>query len=90
MTHHTTRRGWVPAVLLLTIALLPGCSSKGPADTASLTPAFLDTPIAPRPATTAALVAKGKEVYGANCVQCHGAIPRQNSAVQRCAGIHRD
>ena len=73
MTHHTTRRGWVPAVLLLTIALLPGCSSKGPADTASLTPAFLDTPIAPRPATTAALVAKGKEVYGANCVQCHGA-----------------
>jgi len=72
MTYHPIRRGLVPAVLLLMVALLPACSSKLPAETASLTPPFLDTPIAPRPAASAAIVAKGKQVYDANCVQCHG------------------
>src|SRR5262245_11861752 len=54
-------------------AVLASCGAKPARDTASLTPPFLDTPIAARPATTAASVAKGKQVYDANCIQCHGA-----------------
>jgi mono/diheme cytochrome c family protein len=53
--------------------LLPACSSKPAATNASLTPPFLETPIAPRPPASASTIAKGKHVYEANCVQCHGA-----------------
>jgi mono/diheme cytochrome c family protein len=69
--HIPNRRAAV--MLLLATAALSGCSSKPISDTASLTPPFLQTPIARRPATTAATVARGKHVYDANCVQCHGA-----------------
>lgn len=72
MTSRTVRYRIAPAVLLLIGAVLPACGSK-PAAPASLTPPFLETPIAPRPVTSAGTVAKGKEVYDANCVQCHGA-----------------
>jgi mono/diheme cytochrome c family protein len=72
MTYDMFRRVLGCAVGLLTVALLPGCSPRPPAETASLTPPFLDTPLAPRPAVSAATVAKGKQVYDANCVQCHG------------------
>ena len=58
--------------LLAAVAILSGCSAKPAPETASLTPPFLDTPVAARPATSAATVAKGKQVYDANCVQCHG------------------
>ena len=61
------------AIVLAAAAILSGCSSKPANDTASLTPPFLETPVAPRPASSAATVAKGKQVYDANCVQCHGA-----------------
>ena len=60
---------WLVAAATL---LLPACTSTPARDTTSFTPPFLDTPIAPRPAATAATVAKGKQVYEANCVQCHG------------------
>ncbi|HYM25137.1 MAG TPA: c-type cytochrome, partial [Vicinamibacterales bacterium] len=60
-------------LIVMVVALgAAACSSKPAADTASLTPPFLETPVAPRPHTTAATVAKGKQVYDANCVQCHG------------------
>src|SRR5262245_32460910 len=52
--------------------LLPACTSTPAHDTGSLTPPFLDTTVAPRPAAGAATLAKGKQVYDANCVQCHG------------------
>jgi mono/diheme cytochrome c family protein len=62
------------AVLLLAVvALLPACSSKPATTSASLTPLFLDTPIAPRPTASAATIGTGKHLYEANCVQCHGA-----------------
>lgn len=60
------------ALLIVSGLSLYGCSSTAPKDTASLTPAFLDTPIASRPAASPTTVARGKEVYDANCVQCHG------------------
>src|SRR5581483_246663 len=64
-------------VLLVSVAaVIAGCSSKLPQETASLTPPFLDTPVAPRPATSGATIARGKQVYDANCVQCHGASGR--------------
>ncbi len=67
---------WGTWILLIAAMALPACSRSPAADSASLTPPFLDTPIAPRPATAAATVARGKEVYNANCVQCHGAEGR--------------
>ena len=60
-------------LILLTAALAAGCSSQPAQEAASLTPPFLETPVAPRPHTTAATIAKGKQLYDANCVQCHGA-----------------
>jgi mono/diheme cytochrome c family protein len=54
------------------VAVLPACSSKPATTGASLTPPFLETPIAPRPAASAVTIEKGKHLYEANCVQCHG------------------
>ena len=73
MTENTIDRGAGALVLLLAVALLPACSSKPAADLTSLAPPFLETPVAPRPATTSATAVKGKQLYDANCVQCHGA-----------------
>ena len=67
MTITTTR-----AMLILAVALLPGCSFRPAPGTGSLTPPFLDTPVAPRPAANEATVARGKQLYETNCVQCHG------------------
>lgn len=53
------------------MSLAAGCSSK-PSAPASLTPPFLDTPVAAR-ATAASNLEKGRQVYEANCIQCHGA-----------------
>jgi len=64
-------RGTIWLVAATTL-LLPACTSTPARDTASLTPPFLDTPVAPRPPAAEATVAKGKQVYDANCVQCHG------------------
>src|SRR5262245_33681946 len=63
-------------LLVLAAVALPACSSKPAVETASLTPPFLDTPVAPHPAVTAATVQKGKQIYDANCVQCHGVSGR--------------
>jgi cytochrome c oxidase cbb3-type subunit 2 len=61
------------AVLLLASALgAVACTSKSPSGVASLTPPFLDTPIAPRPAASAETVTHGKDLYQKNCAQCHG------------------
>jgi mono/diheme cytochrome c family protein len=57
--------------LLAAIVLLPACSSK-PAEYASLAPPFLETSVAPRPPATPETVRHGRELYEANCVQCHG------------------
>jgi len=74
MTRHTIHRGLGLLSLLTAAAIAAGCSSSRPgADAASLTPPFLDTPVAPRPASTSATVAKGKQLFDANCIQCHGA-----------------
>ena len=59
-------------VLAAAAAILAACSSKPPAETASLTPPFLETPVASRPAPSAATIATGRKLYEANCVQCHG------------------
>src|SRR5262245_47328338 len=59
-------------LLIAAAATIASCSSKQAHDTASLTPAFLDTPVAARPQTTAMTIGKGKEVYKTNCIQCHG------------------
>jgi mono/diheme cytochrome c family protein len=72
----TTFLAGLGAVLIVALAAaLPGCSQK-PTGTASLTPPFLDTPVAPQPPATAASIAHGKQLYDANCVQCHGAEGR--------------
>ena len=73
----TIQRGLTILSLMTASVFLTGCSSSRPtAEAASLTPPFLDTPVAPRPAMTPATVAKGKQLYDVNCVQCHGAEGR--------------
>jgi mono/diheme cytochrome c family protein len=60
--------------LVAAFAIVAGCSSsRSAADATSLTPPFLDTPVAPRPALASTTVATGKQLYDANCIQCHGA-----------------
>jgi mono/diheme cytochrome c family protein len=59
-------------LVVLLAAVAAGCSSSPVQDVTSLTPPFLDTPVAARPRTDAATVARGKLLYDANCVQCHG------------------
>ena len=72
MTHQAIHRSLRALALLMAAAALPACSSKPAADLASLTPPFLDTPVAPRPARTSETVTHGKTLYDANCIQCHG------------------
>ena len=72
MAENMIHRGSVAFVLLVAVALLPACSSKSAADATPLAPPFLETPVAPRVAATSATVARGKQVYDANCPQCHG------------------
>lgn len=59
-------------ILLVAAAIAAGCSAKPPSESVSLAPPFLETPIPPRRPTTAATIAVGKQVYDANCAQCHG------------------
>jgi mono/diheme cytochrome c family protein len=50
-----------------------GCAGRTTTPSAaSLAPPFLETPVASRPTPRADLVARGKQVYDENCVQCHG------------------
>jgi mono/diheme cytochrome c family protein len=72
MTENMIHRNLGGLALVTTIALLSACSSKRATDTGSLAPPFLETPVAVRIAATPATVAKGKQLYEANCVQCHG------------------
>src|SRR5580765_4458440 len=58
---------------LIAITALAGCTSTSkPNETSVLAPPFLETRVAPRPASSADLAAKGKAVFDANCTQCHG------------------
>jgi mono/diheme cytochrome c family protein len=75
MARTTFSAGLGPVLMLALATSLPACSPK-PAGTTSLTPSFLDTPVAAQPPATAASIAHGKQLYDANCVQCHGAEGR--------------
>jgi len=59
-------------LLIAAVAGLSACSSTPAPRTDSLTPPFLDTPVATRPAVSTATIDRGKRLYEANCVQCHG------------------
>lgn len=69
-----TRRQVVRIVIFIGLASVATNYRSGPtrSEAASLPPAFLDTPIAPRPATSPTTIARGKQVYESNCAQCHG------------------
>src|SRR5512142_1364851 len=50
-----------------------GCSKKATASVGSATPSFLEIPVPRRVPASPQTVARGKAVYEANCIQCHGA-----------------
>jgi mono/diheme cytochrome c family protein len=64
---------WSGVVLLAGMLTTAGCgAARKAAPAASLTPPFLETPVSQRPPASAATVERGKTLYQANCVQCHG------------------
>src|ERR1051326_2700098 len=74
MNRHAIWGGRGLATIVAIGAAPAGWSSKPTSEkTAALTPPFLETRVAPRPASDSGLTAKGKAVFDANCVQCHGA-----------------
>jgi mono/diheme cytochrome c family protein len=60
------------AVVLAAALAASGCARKAERAFTSMTPAFLDVPIAKRPALSPATVERGRALYRANCIQCHG------------------
>jgi len=70
--HAIWRRFGALLLLPAAAAALAACSPKPAFDTTSLAPPFLETPVAPRPARSEDTAARGKQLYAANCIQCHG------------------
>jgi mono/diheme cytochrome c family protein len=71
----TTRRfAWLGTLVGTVVVLsVVACQTEGRRSGAgALTPPFLDTPVAARPADSAALVERGRALYAENCAQCHG------------------
>lgn len=63
------------AIGVAAVGLAMACSGESRRPGAgSLTPPFLDTPVAARPASSPALVERGRTLYAENCVQCHGEV----------------
>lgn len=59
--------------LALTLAVAPGCGQRSEKKAhASATPSFLEVAVPRRPPASPQMLARGREVYLANCVQCHG------------------
>jgi mono/diheme cytochrome c family protein len=77
MKHTTIARGLTVLTALMATAAA-ACSSKPSAGGGSLTPPFLETPVAARPAASAHTLEQGKRLYDANCVQCHGVEGKGN------------
>src|SRR5262245_62588913 len=71
MTDHMIHRSLGALALMAAIALLSACSSKLATGDSSLAPPFLETPVAARVAASDATIAKGRQLYEANCSQCH-------------------
>jgi mono/diheme cytochrome c family protein len=72
-----TNRIFAGSVLLMTLTVVAGiavssCGRDEAAAVAGTTPTFLDIAVPPHPAPTAATLARGKELYDANCAHCHG------------------
>src|SRR5262245_45285769 len=70
--HRIALSGSAAIAVTLAALTLSACSSKPGSATQTLTPPFLEMPVPARPAPAAATLDRGKQLYEANCIQCHG------------------
>ena len=61
------------ALLTASFLSMPGCAKKKAAASSSATPSFLQIAAARHEPAGPQTIARGRTVYEANCVQCHGA-----------------
>ena len=73
MTNRTFIRALVVAGSAFVVAIAgTACETRNSAATAASVPGFLDVELPSHPPATAATLARGKQLYDVNCVQCHG------------------
>jgi mono/diheme cytochrome c family protein len=73
MTNRTFIGALAVSISALSLATFTtACQGPGNAAAAASVPGFLDVVVPPHPETSAATLARGKELYDVNCAHCHG------------------
>jgi mono/diheme cytochrome c family protein len=60
------------AFMAVSLAVLGGCQRGATTTTTSTTPTFMEVSVPAHPQATTDTLARGKELYNANCAHCHG------------------
>jgi mono/diheme cytochrome c family protein len=73
MTNRNFARALVLTTSAFTLAIVvSACQRQSAAGSTGSVPGFLDINVPPHPPVSAAVLARGKELYDVNCAHCHG------------------